>query len=362
MTALKIGYDAKRIFNNASGLGNYARQLVLHIATFYPQHQFSLYTPEVKIHADFGNDLNNLNIVIKDSGLSWWWRSFGIKEALLADNIQVYHGLSHEVPFSVPYSIRKVVTIHDLIWLKLPHLYPITDRQIYTFKARHACKNADKIIAISQQTADDIQAFWKIPASKIEVIYPHLIPVHADLETKHEEAQNYFLYISSFTARKNHLFLLKAFAQHVSDHNYNLIFAGIGGNMLSEIKAYIKQNNLETRVIIKENVNENEKAVLIKNCKAFLYPSIQEGFGLPLTEALQFHKPVFCSDISVFREAAGKAACFLPHELEVWSDKLMKIAGNSLVYPDSAMIENTLEKYNPKKLSEQLMKVYEGVF
>jgi glycosyltransferase involved in cell wall biosynthesis len=361
MTELKIGYDAKRIFNNASGLGNYARQLVWNIASLYPQHQFNLYTPKIKMFDDFGKSLKNIKIVKKVSGVSWWWRSFGIKEALLSDNIQVYHGLSHEIPFSVPDSVRTVVTIHDLIWLKLPHLYPVTDRQIYTFKARHACKNADKIIAISQQTADDIQAFWKIPASKIEVIYPQLIPVDADFETKQEVPQNYFLYISSFTARKNHLFLLKAFAKHVSDHNYNLIFAGIGGNMLSEIKAYIKQYNLETRVIIKENVNENEKAALIKNCKAFLYPSLLEGFGLPLTEALQFHKPVFCSDISVFREAAGKAACFLPHELEAWSDKLMKIAGNSLVYPDSAMIENTLEKYNPKKLSEQLMKVYEGV-
>lgn len=361
MTALKIGYDAKRIFNNASGLGNYARQLVWNIASLYPHHQFNLYTPEIKIHADFGKDLQNLKIVKKDRGLSWWWRSFGISEQLLSDKIQVYHGLSHEIPFSVPDSIKTVVTVHDLIWLKLPHLYPITDRQVYTLKTRHACKKADKIIAISQQTADDIQTMWKIPASKIEVIYPHLIPVLSDIETKQDEASNYFLYISSFTARKNHLFLLKAFAHHAAEHNCNLIFAGIGGNMLTEINAYIKQHQLETRVFIKTNVDENEKAALIKNCKAFLYPSVQEGFGLPLTEALQFHKPVFCSDIPVFREAAGKAACFLPNELEAWSEKLLKIAGNALVYPDTDIIEKTLEKYNPQKLSEQLMKVYEGI-
>jgi len=122
---MKIGFDGKRAANNLTGLGNYSRSLIAGMAQFFPQNQYFVYTPKIKDKPQISSFLSREHIIAKlpDSG-GLLWRTFGIKKQLLTDNIDLFHGLSHEIPVNLKTAnIPAVVTIHDLIFLKFPRYY-----------------------------------------------------------------------------------------------------------------------------------------------------------------------------------------------------------------------------------------------
>lgn len=166
---MKIGFDAKRAFFNRSGLGNYSRNLLRALSLYYPDNQYLLYTTS-KNTSLF--NLTDQNFIIKEpSGflnkrLKSYWRSFSLTKQVKRDELNLFHGLSHELPYNIHKSgIKTVVTIHDLIFLRFPGLYKTFDRRIYLKKFKYACKIADLIIAVSKQTANDIQEFFGIDKS-----------------------------------------------------------------------------------------------------------------------------------------------------------------------------------------------------
>jgi glycosyltransferase involved in cell wall biosynthesis len=175
---MNIAFDAKRAFLNYSGLGNYARTLVKSLHEYYPENKYTLFTPR-KSDNEFQQYISSQsNISIEeplsfiDKKLRSRWRSYGITELLNDKHINVYHGLSNELPFNISnFKGKKIVTIHDLIFLRYPKLYPFIDAQIYNKKFRHACDIADVIIAISEETKRDIEKYYFIPSEKIKVIY-----------------------------------------------------------------------------------------------------------------------------------------------------------------------------------------------
>jgi glycosyltransferase involved in cell wall biosynthesis len=170
-----IGFDAKRLVRNASGLGNYSRTLVgdlLRAST--PQWSFRLYAPDEGNPALVSQLQQDPRLTFcypkADSSLftlhsSLLWRSRGIVSDLLRDGVQLYHGLSGELPLGIRRSgIRSVVTIHDLIFLRHPEYYKWIDRNIYAWKFRRTLKEADCIIAISECTRRDIIHYGHVPA------------------------------------------------------------------------------------------------------------------------------------------------------------------------------------------------------
>ena len=157
---MKIGYEAKRVFKNFTGLGNYSRSVIQTLAEAFPEDSFYLYTPQVTSNnrLDFLKTLKNVFVRTPSTkSFKAFWRSFGIAKDAQRDGIVLFHGLSHEIPFGLKSKkIKSVVTIHDLIFLIYPQYFKFVDRQIYHIKFSHACKNADTIIAISKQTKQDI--------------------------------------------------------------------------------------------------------------------------------------------------------------------------------------------------------------
>ncbi|RYG19958.1 MAG: hypothetical protein EOO07_05840 [Chitinophagaceae bacterium] len=161
---LKIGFDGKRAANNVTGLGNYSRSLIEHLANRFPQSEYFVYTPKINAslrkHALFSKENVNLQLPPKNS-TSPIWRSVGVVLELARQKIDLFHGLSQEIPFGLKENkIKSVVTIHDLIFLVKPEYYSFFDRIIYTYKSKYACKKADQIIAISEQTKKDIVQFY----------------------------------------------------------------------------------------------------------------------------------------------------------------------------------------------------------
>ena len=175
---MRIAFDAKRAFLNKSGLGNYSRSLITSMIQNFPENNYTLYTTKKSetAFADFISQRENVNSIepekFIDKKISSRWRSYEITTLLNQNTIDVYHGLSNELPLNIhKFKGRKIVTIHDLIFLRYPELYPLIDRTIYNRKFRKACEMADFIVATSEQTKRDILEFYKIPEQKIRVVY-----------------------------------------------------------------------------------------------------------------------------------------------------------------------------------------------
>ena len=168
---ISIGYDAKRIVRNNTGLGNYGRTLINALAEVSPELQLRLYAP------DEGNERLR-NEVTKANNISFvypknlrfrfqkdLWRQAGIVNQLQQDRVQLYHGLSGELPKGIAASgIKSIVTIHDLIFLRHPEYYTFIDAFLYKRKFLHTCQEADRIVAISQCTKRDILHYSKAGA------------------------------------------------------------------------------------------------------------------------------------------------------------------------------------------------------
>ena len=167
-----IGFDAKRFFHNFSGLGNYSRTLIDNLSLQFPQHTYRLYTPALKSHPTIAEICARKNVeVITPKGNKLFWRSRGMLKQFGSD-LDIFHGLSHELPFGIQQAkVKSVVTIHDLIYHFYPKDFPWIDRKIYDVKFRHACLNADLVIAISESTKKDICQIFDTPENKISVVY-----------------------------------------------------------------------------------------------------------------------------------------------------------------------------------------------
>lgn len=306
MKALKIGFDAKRIYNNTTGLGVYGRSLVRNLAKEFPENEYLLYTPSKTDR--FYTITNNFKIITPKTPFHSYWRSYGINKSIAKQHLDIFHGLSNEIPLKLNPTTKYVCTIHDLIWLKIPQTYKAIDRYFYTQKLKHACHHCDMIIATSNQTANDLKELMKVSDDRIKVIYQSgtEVPIHISQTPPIEEP--YFFYLSSFQQRKNHLTLLQAYANIKNKSNRMLVLAGQEGETLVEVKNFITKYKLHADVKVITNLTEIDKYHWLAHADAFIYPSSYEGFGIPLLEAMQLGKPLILNDIPVFREIAGNLA------------------------------------------------------
>ncbi|MGL4364146.1 MAG: glycosyltransferase family 4 protein [Bacteroidales bacterium] len=326
---LKIAFDAKRLFNNKSGLGNYSRTLIKDLSSFFPENEYFLYSPKIKIDGNFYG-AKNIKIILPKGiyrFLSAVWRSFVIPISIKRNNINIFHGLSHELPWGIKKSgVKTVLTVHDLIFLRFPHFYSRFDVLMYKVKLSYACKNADVIIAISQQTKDDLINLMGVEGQKIQVIYQAIQNVFAQaLSVKSKQnvlAQlsihsRFILCVGNIEPRKNQLTLLKAIALTKDVH---LVIVGKGKSLYyKKLISFIQQNMLTERVRFVNGIPLEQLQALYQSCEFVVYPSVFEGFGLPIVEAIQSGKAVITSTGSCFSEAGGEGALYINpyNEMEI---------------------------------------------
>jgi glycosyltransferase involved in cell wall biosynthesis len=383
---MNIGFDAKRIYQNTTGLGHYSRTLVTSLSKYFAENEYYLFAPKItnKFNAD---DFENIHSVtptqFPSTLLKAAWRSNWVKRDLLKHKIDVYHGLSHEIPFGINKTkVKSVVTIHDLIFERYPNQFSKIDVQIYRRKFKNACINSNKIIAISEQTKKDIIDFYNINENKIEVCYQSCNDIFRQVinETKKNRIKKlynlpdkFFLTVGSIIERKNLLTIVKALHQLKNEINIPLVVIGNGGGYKETIKDYIAKNNLQNDVIF---LSENEKINNLSSYKnssdfpaiyqlalAMIYPSTFEGFGLPVLEALCSKLPVITSNISCLPEAAGPDSLLIdPYSVNEMATAMKKIYVDSN-FAESMKIKGMIyaENFLPEKTATAIMNVYKDL-
>ncbi|SFB82138.1 Glycosyltransferase involved in cell wall bisynthesis [Flexibacter flexilis DSM 6793] len=369
-----IGFDAKRVYNNFTGLGNYCRTLLHNLAEFYPGNDYYLYTPRTRHTAETAEFLTNRNFKNKlpKTKLKSLWRSFLINQDLKKDKTSIYHGLSHEIPFRIQKTgIKTVVTIHDLIFKHYPDTYGFIDRSIYDIKFRYACENADKVVAISESTKRDIVQFYDIAPEKIEVIYQSFNPLFlnnlSEIEIKvvlqqYKIPTDYLLYVGSVIERKNLLTILKSYLLLPPDLQIPLVVVGRGGAYKKQMQEYVQKIGIASRVIWLDNLDNNYHLhALYCGAQAFIYPSVFEGFGLPVVEALLSQTPVITSNVSSLPEAAGKhSLCIEPTNFEQMSAAIKTVLTNTPMR-EKMILEGrkyALDNFSAQHTAQQLMDLY----
>lgn len=367
---MKIGFDAKRAFLNSSGLGNYSRNTLNALKDYFPDNRYTLFTPEIK--RKLFKNYETFDVISPDSSISKifksLWRSFSVTGMLKKQELDLFHGLSNELPEKIHKTdVPSVVTIHDLIFMRYPQFYKSIDRKIYFQKVKYACNSADKVIAISNQTKEDIIKYFKIDPEKIEVIYQSISNKYfnpkdsKEIFAKYDLPEKYILSVGTIEKRKNQLSVLKAI--HANHIDIPVVFVGKPTLYSAELLKFITENSLETQVKFLNKVPRKDLARMYHHAVLSVYISVFEGFGLPVIESMACGCPVITSNVSCLPETAGDAAllCSPSDHMEL-GEKIKEISENEAIR--TSLVEKGLERaklFHPKKYSEKLISLYSDI-
>lgn len=368
---MKIGFDAKRFFHNHRGLGNYSRDAVRVLNTYYPENDYYLLNPKEKNKIEIELPCNTREILPHSSFYRVFpalWRSFGIKNDMKQLDLDIFHGLSQELPSGIEkLKVKSIVTMHDAIFMRYPELYPATYRTIFIRKNQYACRVADRIIAISEQTKEDIIRYFNADEKKIDVVYqgcnnifrkPVTESKTQQVKEKYNLPANFLLYVGAIEKRKNVKLIIEAIGNKKID--INLVIVGKPTAYMQELKPLIEQYQLQNQIVFLHNVVTDDLPAVYKLAKIFVMPSIFEGFGIPILEALCAGTPVIASSSSCFDEVGGPGSIYLnPHDLDAWGDSISDLLNDDLKREN--MISKGLvfaENFSDDKIAHNLMNVY----
>ena len=372
-----IGYDAKRAFRNNTGLGNYSRGVIGGVMSYELRVKSEagtvvLYTPSVK--GRYEHFFENMPLRVVEPKGMWKvmksvWRSVGVSRAVKRDGVELFHGLSHELPYGLPKGVKKVVTMHDLIVFRFPEFFKPADRVIHRLKMRHACRVADVVVAISEQTKRDLMEFLGVPEEKIRVVYQSCDDIFwgvqgaqglqddRDVRKKYGLPDRYVLCVGTLEERKNQLRVIEAMKRLPQD--VALVLVGRPrGDYGQRVLACTNE-----RVRVLSGASFTDFPSLYRGAVASVYLSRFEGFGIPVLESMCCDCPVVTSDVSSMPEAGGDAALYAaPEDVDTVAAHLLRLC------TDEAFRQERIEKgrlqrrkFAPEKVSADMMDVYKSL-
>lgn len=367
---MRIGFDAKRALHNQTGLGNYSRDVIRLFTQNRPNDEFFLFDPVGKgIHFDY--NLFNTHVISsqRSSGLGKnIWRQYGLKREIESLHLDVYHGLSNELPVGIEKTnVKTLVTIHDIIFDKHPEWYKRIDRGIYRNKTKRALQVADLVIAISEQTKQDIIDVYSTDSSKIKVVYQGCNPVflekqssesiHSHLQGLHLPEQ-YLLYVGTIEERKN----LHRLVQAMADLNIPLVAVGRKTDYFNKVQSALKGTALANQFYHLTDLTSQQLAALYQKARLFVYPSLYEGFGIPIIEALHSGTPVI-TGTGCLQEAAGAGGICV----DVTNVEELKLAITKAWHDDDLLAQLSyaglehVKQFTDEAIWQQWQEIYAGL-
>ena len=386
---MNIGFDAKRAAQNRTGLGNYSRFVIRILSEKFAGNQYHLYTPKPHRMPYLQEipTLKHLFLHFPPQGI--WsrirslWRVWGITKDIQKDGIQIFHGLSNELPLNIGTPEQRkmkaggkgckyIVTIHDLIFIHTPQYYHWIDRQIYNFKFRRACRCADRVIAVSEYTKQEIMHYYHTPESKIDVVYQGCDPVFSqeieegklqEVKARYQLPDKFVLYVGSIEERKNLMLVAKAMAELNRRAAIHVVAVGRRTAYVDQIQDFLKAQGIDYLFHFYHQVPYADLPSFYKWASTFAYPSRIEGFGIPLLEAISSGVPAIGCTGSCLEEAGGPNSIYVnPDDAKGMADAILRTCTDE---PLRQHMISEGKKYalnfSDEKLSHDLMKVYENL-
>lgn len=386
---MNIGFDAKRAAQNRTGLGNYSRFVIRILSEKFAGNQYHLYTPKPHRMPYLQEipTLKHLFLHFPPQGI--WsrirslWRVWGITKDIQKDGIQIFHGLSNELPLNIGTPEQRkmkaggkgckyIVTIHDLIFIHTPQYYHWIDRQIYNFKFRRACRCADRVIAVSEYTKQEIMHYYHTPESKIDVVYQGCDPVFSqeieegklqEVKARYQLPDKFVLYVGSIEERKNLMLVAKAMAELNRRAAIHVVAVGRRTAYVDQIQDFLKAQGIDYLFHFYHQVPYADLPSFYKWASTFAYPSRIEGFGIPLLEAISSGVPAIGCTGSCLEEAGGPNSIYVnPDDAKGMADAILRTC------TDESLRQHMISEgkkyalnFSDEKLSHDLMKVYENL-
>ncbi len=374
---MRIGYEAKRVFQNSSGLGNYSRNMISLLAKYYPENSYVLFAPVI---TDLYPMPNSVEAITPTSWFSKkfrsYWRLNKASKSLKNNDIDIFHGLSNLLPFGIKGSgIPSVLTVHDLIFLRYPKYYKKIDQILYRYLTTLSCHHATKILAISYQTKNDLVDLLGIDPEKIDVIHQSCNNLfYEKVEESRKETirlkfnlpNKFILCVGTIEQRKNQLAILKGIVQENLD--IPVVLLGKPTDYMKQLDEFIEKSNLRKQLIFLHKTSLAELQAIYQMAELMVYPSFYEGFGLPVLEAQASGCPVITSNISSMPEAGGDGAIYINpgssreiglairnaltnHNLK--KELIRKGMANALLFNDQSIADKLMRMYQSLYDSDQ---------
>lgn len=370
-----IGIDASRsTVGQRTGTENYSLHLLRELLALDVEHHFRLYfnqPPSSDLFPDTVDDR-----VIPFPRL---WTHLRLSWEMLSDAPDLLFVPSHVLPLIHPR--RSVVTVHDLGYLYYPEAHTLTQNVYLRWSTRFNAQAASHILADSEATRRDLMSEYQISGNKISVVYPGrdeiLAPIDdpailTAVQARHGLTQPYLLYVGTLHPRKNLVRLVEAFGLLVRPPaddapppiaNLQLVLAGQKGWLYDEVVTQIRNLDLTEQVHLTGYVPEEDLATLLSGAQAFVYPSLYEGFGIPVLEAMACGTPVICSNVSSLPEVAGDAAIQVdPMDIEALAQALRDVLlddGLRLKLVERGYRQ--VRRFSWRRSADETMQVFEDV-
>lgn len=369
---MKIGIDARLYGAAHRGLGRYTQKLIENLEKIDNHNQYFIYLQKDGL-ISYQPQNKNFQKVLAD------WRVYSWSEQIIFPRLLKKYNLDlmHFTHFNAPLFYREKfsVTIHDLIISHYPDSRATTINPLlykiklffYQLVIKSAAKRAKKIIAVSNYTKNDIIKLFKISPNKIAVTYEGVdLPQDQRTDCRSvlaalDIAGDYLLYVGSAYPHKNLEKLIFAFQIIAQDkNNFQLVLVGRIDYFYQRLKNEIKNLDLQSKVIFTDYINDEQLACLYQRARAYVFPSLMEGFGLPPLEAQNYGLPVISSSASCLPEILGDSAIYFnPLNMQDMADKIKLILENKVLRNElvSKGIDN-VSRYSWAQCAQETLNIF----
>jgi glycosyltransferase involved in cell wall biosynthesis len=349
-----------------AGIHVYIRQLLEHLPQVDPNWRFRVYIGHDGPSDDLGLEVRRARMRTADPIRRITWEQAAQPWQL--GGLDLMHELAFVAPMIMPCPF--VVTVYDLSFIRYPERLPRLRRLYLRLFTGMSCRRARRVLAISQSTAEDLVTLLKIPREKIDLAIPGVDPRFCPLPAREVAAwrarkglpNRFFLFVGTLEPRKNLPMLLRAYAAlSTADREAcHLVLAGGRGWMEDEIDQVIERYDLKTTVHLPGYVSDDELPWWYNAADALVYPSVFEGWGIPVSEAMACGKPAIVSDVSSLPEAVGETGLRLPpHDIAAWTEGLARCISDEVwrrKYGDNARMR--AGQFTWRHTAEQTMNSY----
>jgi glycosyltransferase involved in cell wall biosynthesis len=371
---MKIAIDALTVKSLYHGMGIYITNLLKQMVSD-STHSFIIYNKcrEFEVLSK-NNEKVELQNVKKSKVLRILWEYLNLPTLLKQEKVNVFWGPSNFLPLKKV--CKYVVTIHDLSSFTHAQTYPFARRNYYQYIIRQAVKRADLIVTDSLSSQKDLTDFFSVPKDKIKVIYCGVddmfqpltsTSIISQVKEQYHLPSNFILTLGVLEPKKNTDRLIKAYAAAKKQY-FNLPQLVIAGSIKygwsnKNIFKLVKQYNLAKDVIFTGSIKHIDLPALYSTAKLFILPSLFEGFGLPVIEAMACGTPVITSNVSSLPEVAGDAGILInPYDTEAISQTMIKVLSDKTLQKDMRTkgFEN-VKRFSWKNSAKELIGLFEEV-